>query len=311
MLDKMRGVVVVRGARSRTWLGNKYIPSVGTCTTLEDWGGEPISPPGANCNYCFPDVYLDYTKISSSRTAVNIAQFNPDQLEAMEVYLGAAETPMRYASGLTGCGVIVLHTRAVESKPRVIAQRPQTGPTRSKFLVNVSAAAGHPGANCTACGFGSAFDGSVGYTLSDRWVVGGRYAKWAGSRNAPQSLSMKTVNLEWYPHPEPGRVKWFTNVGVGAMTVDLHSQTNGEVYDEYTGGGLPSAMFGTGADITLMRRLVLTPFLSHSRNFGGQVRMNHCISQFPTSGPVSTACFPVPANRHFTFTQLGTRVGWR
>ena len=101
------------------------------------------------------------------------------------------------------------------------------------------------------------------------------------------------------------------NVGVGTMSVALHSQTTRETSDDYMGGGLPSAMIGTGTDITLMRRLVLTPFLSHSRNFGGETRMNHCVTQFPTSAPPSVRCFPVPANPHFTFTQLGTRIGWR
>ena len=312
MLDQRRGIVVVRGPYAKTWIANKYMPSVG-CFELEDYAGGTLSPafPDPRCNYCYPDVYVDYAKISSRGVAPNVARFSPDQLEAMEIYLGPAETPTRYASGPTSCGAVVLHTRAVDSKPRVVGLRRPDQPTRARFLVNVSAAAGHPGANCVECGIGSAFDAMLGYTLNDRWVLGGRYAKWSGAANGPQSLSLTTANLEWYPHPEPARVKWFMNVGLGVMTVDLRSQPSREVVDGYTGSGMPSTSFGTGVDISMMHRVVLTPFISHSRNFGGDARMNHCISQFPTNAPVSTECFPIRSNPTFTFTQLGTRIGWR
>ena len=312
MLEKMRGIVVVRGPYAKTWIANRYMPSVGRFE-LEDYAGGTLSPafPDPRINYCYPDIYLDYTKISSKGVAPNIGRFNPDQLEAMEVYLGPAETPSRYASGLTSCGVIVLHTRAVDSKPRVVALRSQDVPTRARVLVNVSAAAGHPGANCVECGIGSAFDGMVGYTLGDRWVLGGRYAKWSGSTNGSQSLSLTTANLEWYPHPEPARVKWFMNVGLGAMSVDLRSQPTESVIDEYTGGRLLATTLGTGVDVTLMRRFVITPFLAHSRNVRGTVQQNHCVSLFPANGPVVTDCSAANVPAIFTFTQLGTRIGWR
>lgn len=316
MLDQRRGMIVVRGPKSATWIGNKYLPIVsgtdGDCTELEDYAGGPLSPAGANCNYCFPDVYLDYAKISTKGAATNIGRFNPDMLEGMEIYLGAAETPPRYASGLTSCGVIVLHTRAVDRQQRRIAAA-QDGPTRSRVLVNVSGAAGHPGAWCDACGLGSTVEATAGYTFRDRWVVGGRYARWTGEANGSQSLSMRTVNLEWYPHPEPARLKWFLNAGVGKMDVSLRSQPDRENLETFTGKGLPMTSIGTGLDVAIFGRLVITPFASLARNFGGQTSRNHCTSQFRADGTVSTVCldFPKLVQPTFTFTQLGTRFGWR
>jgi hypothetical protein len=93
MVSQKRGLEVVRGAGTATWLANKYLPPPGYCTELEDGARQGVSPSGAACKYCFPDVYLDYTKISGRRMAPNVGRFSPDMLEAMEIYLGAAETP--------------------------------------------------------------------------------------------------------------------------------------------------------------------------------------------------------------------------
>jgi hypothetical protein len=314
MVEKMRGVIVVRGGRSGMWIANRYIPVADNeCTTLEglDNGGI-VTPAGANCRYCFPDVYLDYTRISSRKTAPNIGSFSPDALEAMEVYLGGAETPMRYASGLTACGVVVLHTRAVGNNARRIAAA-QNGPTRSRFLANVSASAGHPDVACYNCGLGSTFVASAGYTFRDRWVLGGQYTRWTGNEHGPQSLSIRTVNVEWYPHPEPARVKWFINAGFGQMRVDLVSQPDSENTDAYKGSRLPTTVLGTGVDVAVLRRFVVTPYVSLARNFGGLASREHCNSQFRSDGTVVTACsvYPTPVQPVFTFWQMGTRFGWR
>lgn len=311
MVSQKRGLEVVRGARTATWLANKYLPPPGYCTELEDGPktGEGITPPGANCKYCFPDVYLDYTKISGRRMAPNIGRFSPDMLEAMEIYLGAAETPIRYASGESSCGVIVLHTRAVEAKSRVIVQSADRR-ARSRVLANISTSFGQAGAGCVSCGNGSALQGMMGYTLRDRWVIGGHYGSWSGTTNGPQSITTRQAMLEWYPHADPGRVKWFLNGGVGTMSVDVRSNPTREVREELNGTQRMMSL-GTGIDFSLVRGLVLTPFFSYARTAGGEVRNNHCVSQYATNGSVSTNCYPVMQPHSIHLTQLGTRIGWR
>lgn len=60
---------------------------------------------------CFPHVYLDGVDVSPNEVP-NINRFNPDQLEAIEVYTGGAQVPPEYNRlNKSYCGVIVLHTR--------------------------------------------------------------------------------------------------------------------------------------------------------------------------------------------------------
>jgi len=51
---------------------------------------------------CFPDVWVD----GIITTIVDLDQFNPDQVEGLEVYQGAG-TPLRYNSP---CGAILIWT---------------------------------------------------------------------------------------------------------------------------------------------------------------------------------------------------------
>jgi hypothetical protein len=312
----MRGLLVVRSRRfaNKTWLANRYVPHSGRCTELEDNpdGSGGILPQGADCGYCFPDVYLDYTRISDGRRAANVSQFSPDQLQAIEVYLGAAETPIRYAGGFSGCGVIVFHTRAVDSKPRIFANR-QDMPTRSRLFVNASVSAAKSGNTCENCDPGAAKDFTVGYTLRDRWVISGRYADWKADNPAgPQSINLRQVLVEWYPHPEPARLKWFLNVGGGLMGVDINVSHLPDYTDRFTASGLPSFVVGTGVDLTVFRRFVVTPFLSHSRSMAGNAVQDRCVPSTPPTGGPFTDCFSVPGQpRSFTLSQLGTRFGWR
>jgi hypothetical protein len=138
IFDQLRGVSIIRSARvsSHAWVANTLIPTT-DCTALEDrMEGEQISPVrDANCNYCFPTVFLDNSRLTPLGVAANIGRFSPDQIEAMQVYLGAAETPAKYSDIRSGCGVIVLISRVVQRKPRGIAMR-QDHPTRSRLFVN-------------------------------------------------------------------------------------------------------------------------------------------------------------------------------
>jgi hypothetical protein len=312
VFNQMRGLVIVRSQRagSRSWIANTYIPST-SCTVLEErLAGEPISPSGADCGYCFPTVYLDNARMSPLGLAANIGAWNPDMLEAIQVYLGAAETPAKYADARSGCGVIVFHRRVPERRAQIVAAR-QDHPTRSPVFLNAAVTAGRSGGDCPDCGNGLGGDFRFGYTIRDRWVVGGRVMNWSGNRDGFQSIKLRQALLEWYPHADPGRYKWFLNMGLGSMSVDLFHADGIEVSNRYVGSGLPAITMGTGTDVMLIQRLVLTPFMSYNRNVGGRADHTRCVTHFPTATPV-TECNTVPSQPHrVTLMQFGTRLGWR
>lgn len=314
VFNQLRGIMMIRSANvaSNAWIANSLVPST-SCTVLEDLGGtEAVTPVrDAACNYCFPAVYLDNSLLAPRGRAANVGRFNPDQFEAIEVFLGDAQTPAKYISGSSGCGVVVLISRVVERRG-LIANR-QDHPTRSKVFVNAAVSMGKSGADCKLCGNGAASDFRAGYTFSDRWVVGVRAANWSGAPNGFQSIKLRQALLEWYPHADPGRFKWFVNTALGAMSVDLFTVRSVEQNDHYLGKGLPAMALGTGVDISVVQRFVLTPFVSYNRNLGGRVELTRCLSHYPTGSTVLVEeCGTAPSQpRTFSLLQLGTRLGWR
>jgi hypothetical protein len=317
VFNQMRGLQIIRSQQvaSHQWIANTYVPN-SNCTVLEDLAdGERIMPPGeVGCGgvprYCYPTVFLDNARMAPLGLAANIGAFNPDMFEAIQVYLGAAETPAKYADMRSGCGVIVFHRRVPDKKPRIIAAR-QDHPTRSRLFVNAAVATSKSGGDCTDCGTGLGGDFRLGYTIRDRWVLAARVANWSGNPDGFQSIKLRQALLEWYPHADPGRYKWFINMGGGTMDADLFRQPSTEINDRYFGKGLPAMVAGTGVDINLVQRLVLTPFISYNRNIGGRSDHTHCVTHFPTATPV-TECNTIPSQPHlFTLLQAGLRFGWR
>ena len=66
---------------------------------------------------CYSQIYLDDKPIYMGRAGEpvpNINEFLTSQLEAVEWYAGPSETPGKYSSLNSGCGVLVLHTRQNE-----------------------------------------------------------------------------------------------------------------------------------------------------------------------------------------------------
>jgi hypothetical protein len=314
VFNQLRGLMMIRSANvaSHAWIANSLVPST-TCTQLEDLGGtEAVTPVrDAACNYCFPSVFLDNSLIAPRGLAANIGRFNPDQFEAIEVFLGDAETPAKYIGRGSGCGVIVLISRVVPRRANIA--RHQDQPTRSRVYANAAVSLGKSGADCPRCGSGTASDFRVGYTFSDRWVVGVRAGNWSGERSGFQNIKLRQALLEWYPHPEPGRFKWFVNTGLGGMSVDLYSEKSIEASDRFVGKSLPTISMGAGVDVSIIQRFVLTPFLSYNRNVGGRVQWTHCTTHMPPgSTTFVTDCSTLPSNpATFTLMQFGTRVGWR
>jgi hypothetical protein len=116
---QMNGLQFVRGYASQLWIassrGRKSLNQ--KCATLEDKTAEDKAKFSViECALCFPRVYLDMMLLSrpevGDRYSVpNLNTFSPDQLEGIEVFTGASQTPVRWAGLGSQCGVIVLHTR--------------------------------------------------------------------------------------------------------------------------------------------------------------------------------------------------------
>jgi hypothetical protein len=62
---------------------------------------------------CFVTVYLDDSVLNPGNPTppFDANTFVTDQVESLEFFAGAAETPMRYSTSNAPCGVLVIHTR--------------------------------------------------------------------------------------------------------------------------------------------------------------------------------------------------------
>ncbi len=63
------------------------------------------------CTPCYAEVFLDGTHVTRHGQRFDISSIEPADIEAIEYYRGAAESPGRYRSPDDACGVVVIHTR--------------------------------------------------------------------------------------------------------------------------------------------------------------------------------------------------------
>jgi hypothetical protein len=65
--------------------------------------------------YCYAQVYLDniplYRGPGDNAPVPNLRQYAPEQIEAIEYYASPAQTPVKYQTLNSPCGVLVMHTR--------------------------------------------------------------------------------------------------------------------------------------------------------------------------------------------------------
>jgi hypothetical protein len=109
----------------RAWVGSSRGPrgmSLGgasnlKCSTLEgrDVANRDINNPNKNpgCG-CFAQIYLDGAPLYKGESGGVVPDMNmivPQSLEAIEYYKSAAQTPLKYSTLNSQCGVLVLHTR--------------------------------------------------------------------------------------------------------------------------------------------------------------------------------------------------------
>jgi hypothetical protein len=121
--EQQLGLRVVKDGSGHAWIAkSRGVSSTRPeCVQLEDKSSTMIIPIGAECavNLCWPKVYLDNQPLSIRRNSVpEINQFLPENLEAIEMYVGAAQTPARYNTLDSQCGVVILHSRKyIKKKP--------------------------------------------------------------------------------------------------------------------------------------------------------------------------------------------------
>jgi len=64
-----------------------------------------------NCAPCFADVFVDGHHTTRRGDRFDINSIEPSDIEAIEYYRGASESPGRYRTAVGACGVLVIHTR--------------------------------------------------------------------------------------------------------------------------------------------------------------------------------------------------------
>ena len=60
---------------------------------------------------CYATVFQDRMLMTSARDPFDLNTVRADQIEAIEWYSGATQTPPEYIGSRGVCGVLVLHTR--------------------------------------------------------------------------------------------------------------------------------------------------------------------------------------------------------
>jgi len=117
VFEQRNGLVVLHDGSGHAWIASSRGPKSfsSDCPRLQDAAG-PATPAVMGC--CFPKVYLDNQPLSIRSDEVpEINQFLPENLEAIEMYAGGAQTPARYNTLNSQCGVVILHSRKYVKKP--------------------------------------------------------------------------------------------------------------------------------------------------------------------------------------------------
>jgi hypothetical protein len=101
-----------RMARKERWA---YAASSRSCLNMtpRSYTFEGKEPAGSAC-FCFPLVFRDKTPLFAGHEGdmvPDLAAMRPDEIEAIELYASAAQTPSQYSGLNSSCGVIVIHTR--------------------------------------------------------------------------------------------------------------------------------------------------------------------------------------------------------
>lgn len=111
---------IARGRSSQGWiLSKRVVPRLSAIgRSRNDVGGDFYTPDSSEIQRgmikgCYARVYLDNVLMNPSSPAdpVDLNQFNPKSIEAIEYYSGPAQTPAKYSRLNSTCGVLVIHRR--------------------------------------------------------------------------------------------------------------------------------------------------------------------------------------------------------
>lgn len=136
VLNTVPGLKIMPGKGSHAWVrSSRRTGTVGLGVKVDPGNNVAVDPldaaMGAHAATCYAQVYLDNHLMFSGRKTLDPPDLNapnarrqfrfdplfdinsiaPEQIEAIEYYAGPAEVPLRYSTGNSDCGVIVIHTR--------------------------------------------------------------------------------------------------------------------------------------------------------------------------------------------------------
>lgn len=120
VVSQIPGIGISNGTRGQGWVSsNRHMMTIRSITQTENHPGDDTYVPDATerrsgmVKGCYARVYLDNQLLNPYTPAepINVNEFSPDRLEAIEFYSGPAQTPPEYSRLNSTCGVLVLHTR--------------------------------------------------------------------------------------------------------------------------------------------------------------------------------------------------------
>jgi hypothetical protein len=122
-LEQLPSIRIVRGVGSRAWVMSARAP--GSVRPIPPDVADSVQ--GAPLSSCYSQVYLNDVPVFSGRIIMDrartgapsprweplfdVSRFLAAQVEAVEYYASAAETPLRYQRNDPQCGVLVIWTR--------------------------------------------------------------------------------------------------------------------------------------------------------------------------------------------------------
>lgn len=119
LLSMVPGSGVVRGRSSGAWVMSKrYVASLGGSDAGAVYKASPADQMLGIITGCYARVWLDgrLMNAASPTDPFDINSFAPDQIESVEWYASPAQTPARYATLNSNCGVLVIHRRRFEAR---------------------------------------------------------------------------------------------------------------------------------------------------------------------------------------------------
>jgi hypothetical protein len=111
VVEQLSGVKMIQGQGNGTWVASSRGPRSLRVICYDREGGSRDCP----TTYCYAQVYLDniplYRGPGDNAPVPNLRQYAPEQIEAIEYYASPAQTPVKYQTLNSPCGVLVMHTR--------------------------------------------------------------------------------------------------------------------------------------------------------------------------------------------------------